>query len=265
MNKNTKSIRPNKNLGQNFLTDPNIINKIINACDFQSSDHVVEIGPGLGALTMHIAPLVRTLHAVEKDKNLYSYLCKDNQRLNTLFYNQDILTFDFSLLPSPIKVVGNIPYAISSPIIEKLIENKEKISQAFIMVQLEFGRRLGGNINTKDYSALTCAVQYYADPKILFKIKNSSFSPKPKVESCFIRIDFKKNIYPKTKNEKLFLSIIKKAFQQRRKQIQNALASLTDKTDIKNLLQSLSIDPQTRAENLSVNDFIKISNAIDQK
>ncbi|MCX5681337.1 MAG: 16S rRNA (adenine(1518)-N(6)/adenine(1519)-N(6))-dimethyltransferase RsmA [Candidatus Omnitrophica bacterium] len=263
MNKNQQTIiRPKKSLGQHFLKDANTIDKIIRACNLQPSDNVLEIGPGLGALTEKIAPSVKTLYAVEKDRNLYSHLCENISRPNTTFDNQDFLAFNFLRVPSPVKVIGNLPYNISSPIIEKLIENRRRISKIFITVQLEFGKRLDANIGTKDYSALTCAIQYYANAKILFKIKNTCFFPAPKVESCFIQLDFKNDIDLKAKAEKIFLSLVRGAFQQRRKQIKNALASFAKQCNIKELLESLSINPESRAENLSVADFVKISNTL---
>jgi 16S rRNA (adenine1518-N6/adenine1519-N6)-dimethyltransferase len=260
--KNT-AIRPKKNLGQNFLKDLNIIDKIIHACDLKPGDSVLEIGPGLGALTERIAPLVHSLYAIEKDRNLYSHLCQNTfYPPHVKFFNQDILAFDFSTLSSPVKVIGNLPYNISSPIIGKLVQSRNKISEIFITVQLEFGQRLDAKINTKDYSALTCAIQYYATSKILFTIKRSSFFPAPKVESAFVQIKFKKTINPKATNEKFLFTLIKTAFQQRRKQIKNALAPLSKQWDINELLKSLSINPEARAENLTITDFVKISNIL---
>jgi len=257
--------KPRKNLGQNFLSDVNIINKIINACELQPDETVLEIGPGFGALTKKIAPAVKRFFAVEKDRALYDYLSKNILEKNTVFHHQDFLGYDFSYLTPPIKIIGNLPYNISSPIIEKLIQNRDKISDIFIMVQLEFGKRLAAAPGGKDYSALSCAIQYYATPKILFKIKNTCFSPAPKVESCFMKINFRRDINPKAIDEQLFLKLIKGAFQQRRKQLQNALAVFMPKADIKQLLKSLAIDPQARAENLSVSDYVKIANALSHQ
>jgi len=262
MKKNKSVIhKPRKSLGQNFLNDANIVNKIINACTLRLEETVLEIGPGLGALTAKIAPAVKYLHAVEKDKNLYDYLSKNITEKNTTFHCQDFLAYDFSRLTSPVKIIGNLPYNISSPIIEKLIQNREKISDIFIMVQSEFGKRLTAKAGSHDYSALSCVIQYYAESKILFKIKNSCFSPAPKVESCFVKIVFRKPTHPQTANEQLLLRLIKTAFQQRRKQLQNSLASFLPKNDLQKLLEKIGIDPCARAENLSVGDYIKITDA----
>ncbi len=263
MNNNKRLVhKPRKSLGQNFLHDPHVIHKIITACQLQRDETVLEIGPGLGALTEKIAPAVKCFHAVEKDHDLYAHLTKNILSANSTLYHQDFLDFNFSKLPPPLKIIGNLPYNISSPIIEKLIQNRAKISDVFITVQLEFGKRLVATPGSKDYSALSCVIQYFAEPKMLFKIKNTSFSPAPKVESCFVKIHFKDMPSPQAIDEKIFLRLIKMAFQQRRKQLQNALATLTTKSDLKELLADLAIDPQARAENLSVSDYVQIANAL---
>lgn len=254
--------KPRKNLGQNFLIDQNIINKIIDVCQFQKEETVLEIGPGLGALTKKIAPAVKYLYAIEKDRDLHGHLSENIQEDNVLLKNQDFLAYDFTPLTAPIKVVGNLPYNISSPIIEKLIQHRDRISDIFIMVQLEFGKRLAATVGSSDYSALSCVIQYYAEPKILFKIKNTCFSPAPKVESCFVKITFRNPLYPQAANEQMLLRLIKTAFQQRRKQLQNALAGFMPKDDIQRLLKNLAINPCLRAENLSVSDYIKIADAL---
>lgn len=254
--------KPRKHLGQNFLNDQHIIRKIIDACHLKSDETVLEIGPGLGALTQHIALGVKCFHAVEKDKDLCDHLRENITSSNTTFHCQDVLGFDLARLPSPVKVIGNLPYNISSPIMEKLIQNRGRISEIFITVQFEFGKRLAAEPGSKDYSALSCVIQYYAKPKILFKIKNTCFSPAPKVESCFVRIQFKSAPDPQALDEKLFLRLVKGAFQQRRKQIQNSLAAFIPKSDMKQLFEALSIDPQARAEDLSVADYVRIANAI---
>lgn len=255
-------LHPRKNLGQNFLKDVNTVDKIIHSCGLQPSDDVLEIGPGLGALTTKIAPLVHGLYAVEKDRTLFTYLCQNITDPHVKIFNQDFLGFDFSAIPLPIKIIGNLPYNISSPIIEKLVQNREKISEIFITVQLEFAQRLTAQTSTKDYSALTCAIQYYATPRILFTIKRSSFSPIPKVESAFVQIKFKKDLSLKAADEKFLFKVIKAAFQQRRKQLKNALATIIDENEIEKVFHSLSLDPKARAENLTIGDFVKIANAV---
>ena len=263
-NKTFSPITPRKNLGQNFLRDTNIVRKIIDACDLRLSDNVVEIGPGLGILTKEIAPRVSRLQAVEKDKRLAKQLQEDPLLGSASIINGDILGFDFARVAPPVKVIGNLPYSISSPIIEKLIENREYISEAFIMVQLEFGQRLVAQAGTKDYSALSCTSQYYARSEILFRIKNTAFFPIPKVESCFIRMRFKDVLDPCANDEKLFRHIVKTVFQQRRKKLMNSLAFLAPKTTLQEILHEACIDPSQRAENLSIGDYVRISNIAEK-
>ena len=258
--KSKNSIRPKKHLGQNFLIDSNIVNKIILACDLKETDCVLEVGPGLGALTKEIAPNVKALVAIEKDHSLIEKLSQKNFGSHVKFYNDDILKFNFLKLKKGIKFIGNLPYYISSPIIEKLIKNSNRISSAFITVQLEFANRLVAKPNTKEYGSLTCFVQYYATPTLLFKIKNSCFRPIPKVQSAFIRLDFKKIPSPKAENEELFFKTIRRAFQQRRKTILNSLSTKYKKPQIEDVLKKCNIDPKSRAENLTLDNFVNIAN-----
>lgn len=260
----TRSITPRKNLGQNFLRDANIVRKIITFCNLSVNDHILEIGPGLGVLTKEIVPRVKSLHAVEKDKRLAEKLQEDPSLSAATIHNADILGFDFSAFPSPVKVIGNLPYNISSPIIEKLIENRHRISETLIMVQLEFGKRLVATPREKDYSALSCVMHYYATSAILFTIKNSAFFPVPKVESCFLRIRFKDASDLSAKNEKLFRHIIKTAFQQRRKKLINSLASIAPKDRLEHMFQAASVCSSKRAEELSTSDYVAISNAMER-
>ncbi|MDP8265098.1 MAG: 16S rRNA (adenine(1518)-N(6)/adenine(1519)-N(6))-dimethyltransferase RsmA [Candidatus Aceula lacicola] len=254
------SIRPKKRLGQNFLTDLNVVDKIILACDLKKTDCVLEVGSGLGALTKKIAPNVKMLVAIEKDHSLIEELSKKSFGPHVTLCNDDILKFDFLKLNKEIKLIGNLPYYISSPIIEKLIENSNRISSAFITVQLEFANRLVAKPNTKEYGSLTCFVQYHATPTLLFKIKNSCFRPIPKVQSAFVRLDFKKNPSPKAKNEDLLFETIRRAFQQRRKTILNSLSTKYKKSQIENVLKNCNINPKSRAENLTLDNFVSIAN-----
>ncbi|HOD12207.1 MAG TPA: 16S rRNA (adenine(1518)-N(6)/adenine(1519)-N(6))-dimethyltransferase RsmA [Candidatus Omnitrophota bacterium] len=258
-------IIPRKNLGQNFLQDKNIIRKIIDACCLKPSDHVLEVGPGLGALTQQIAPKVQSFCAIEKDKRLADQLRQDPCLRSALIINEDILDFCFPSSIPRVKIIGNLPYNISSPIIERFIENRTHIHEAFVMVQKEFGMRLIATAGEEDYSALSCAVQYYAHPEILFKIKNTAFIPAPKVESVFLKISFRSDIHPCAKNETLFRYIIRIAFQQRRKKLINALGVLAPKSDLDMILKKARIDRSQRAENLSTNDYVTLSNVVEEE
>ncbi|MDP8266713.1 MAG: 16S rRNA (adenine(1518)-N(6)/adenine(1519)-N(6))-dimethyltransferase RsmA [Candidatus Aceula meridiana] len=259
MKKLSSAIKPKKRFGQNFLINPHIVNKIILACDLKSSDSIVEIGPGKGALTGHIAPKVKNLFAIEKDKVLAKELSGNLENKNITFYNADFLKFNLESLGKRLKVVGNIPYYISSPIIEKIINNRNFIDSAFIMVQLEFGKRLVASPHSKDYGSLSCFIQYYYKPSLLFKIKNTSFYPHPKVQSCFMRLDPVEDSSLKAKDEKLLFQIIRQAFQQRRKTLRNSLAALLKIRNSQDVFEKLNIDPRLRAENLFLKDFIRIA------
>ncbi|MDD3374953.1 MAG: 16S rRNA (adenine(1518)-N(6)/adenine(1519)-N(6))-dimethyltransferase RsmA [Candidatus Omnitrophica bacterium] len=262
--KTKKPIHPKKYLGQNFLIDPNIINKIISASNLKSTDCVLEVGPGLGALTRKIAPEVKALIGVEKDRTLAEELSKKISDSHVKIYNDDILTFDFLKLNKKIKLIGNLPYYISSSIIEKLIENSQHISSAFITVQLEFAKRLIAKPGNKEYGSLTCFMQYHCEPRLLFKIKNSCFKPIPKVESAFVCLNFEKASPIKAENEDLLFKTIRQTFQQRRKTILNSLPNEYNKSQIKTILEKCNVSPTSRAENLTLNDFINISNYFNQ-
>lgn len=275
--------RPKKDLGQNFLTDIRIQQKIIQSCDLKSDDEVVEIGPGQGVLSRLIAPQVKQLICIETDHDLIGPLRVDlmknrhparpaASRLKTWageataegsvqVIHADFLKWDMGHLPEGIKVIGNIPYYISTPIIEKLIQNRSKISTAFLTVQLEFGQRLIAKPGGKDYGSLSCFAQYYADIKMLFKIKNTCFKPAPKVDSCFLKLLLR----PQQEgaiNEEFLFKLVQTAFQQRRKNIVNSLKGLVAREKLETSLKNLSINPNARAENLTLSNYINLSNIL---
>jgi len=253
--------RPKKSLGQNFIADKHIQQKIIQACDLKSEDVVVEIGPGQGALTKLIAREVKGLICVETDRDLIEPL-RSIMPSNVEIVHADFLKWDMKDLPEGIKVIGNIPYYISTPIIEKLIESRGKISVVFLTVQLEFGERLTAKPGGKDYGSLSCFAQFYADIKMLFKIKNTCFKPAPKVGSCFLQLTMKpQNKMPACDEEYLF-KLIQTAFQQRRKNIVNTLKGMVGKERLEASLQSLGISPNARPENLSLSNYIALSNKL---
>lgn len=200
---------PKKSLGQNFLIDQRIRDKIIQSCQFKPTDTVLEIGPGKGVLSKSIVPLVRHLILVEKDRELFDYLKGEFTGQTVDLVRSDILKYPFPVLPQKILLVGNIPYNISTPILEYAILNRSKIKSFFMTVQFEFGQRLCAKPGTKDYGALTCFAQFYADARLLFKIKNTCFSPAPKVQSCFVRLDFLDQPRYMVDNEEKFLLFVK--------------------------------------------------------
>jgi len=257
--------KPKKRLGQNFLFDRNIQKKIIGACDFKPSDIVLEIGSGRGELTECIAGKVAFVYALEIDSILCNFLeARLESFTNIKIIHHDVLKLDFKktfqAIKNKIKVIGNIPYYISSPILEYLLKFKNKISVIFIAVQKEFARRIIAVPGSKTYGAFSCFIQYYFEPKILFCIKKTSFSPQPKVDSCLIRFKIRPKAGVKVKDEELFFKIIRAAFGKRRKTLRNSLANIVLKKDLERFFNKFGIDRNIRPENLSLKDFANLSN-----
>lgn len=256
---------PKKQLGQVFLTDPNITRKIIAACRLKPEETVVEIGPGEGVLTKEIAPRVHKLIAIETDRQLSERLRTEFPADRVEMIHADFLKFDMDTLPSPVKIVGNLPYYISTPIISKVLLRRGQVSEFLCMVQLEYGRRLAAKPGTKDYGSFSCFAQYYAGVEMLFTIKNTCFRPVPKVHSCFLRFEIRKRPLFKAENEVLLFNLIRSGFQQRRKTVLNAFSSLYKKETLLEAFRSLDIDPGSRAENLGLKEFAGIANVLNSK
>ncbi len=246
-----------KKWGQNFLVDNNLLEKIINNIKIDSNENVLEIGPGQGALSEKLVGICNELHMVEIDRDLIAILKQHNKLSQAEIINQDILKIDLPTLDieNPV-VVGNIPYNITSPIVFWLIKHLASWNRAYLMVQKELAQRLTAKIGTKDYSRLTVMTSLYFDIKICFLISPNVFLPKPKVQSAFIEIIKKENSSHHNINLKSFDQVVRMAFNQRRKMLRNSLSSLN--IDIKNC----GIDFTERPEQLSVEDFIEISNNI---
>ncbi len=253
---------PKKSLGQNFLVHPGIVRRIIEACDLQPTDIVLEIGPGKGALTYLLSDHVKHVIAIEKDNQLAQQLKESFEGTNVDVIHADILKYPFKDLPDNVKIVGNLPYNIATPIIEKVLKHREQFHAFYMTVQLEYGQRITAQPNTKSYGSFSCFVQYYANPKILFKIKNSAFQPIPKVQSCFLRLDLPKKLKYKVNDERFLFTVIRASFGQRRKTIENSLSGILEKKKVSAILETLKIDPKLRAENLTLKDYIHISNTI---
>jgi 16S rRNA (adenine1518-N6/adenine1519-N6)-dimethyltransferase len=260
-------IKPKKSLGQNFLIDRNIQRKIICACNLSKEDIVLEIGSGRGDLTAQLAQRAKKVYALEIDQRLYPFL---QQALgvydNCQIIKNDILKFNISKflqdnrIRKKIKVIGNIPYYISSPIIEHLIGYRQVIDTAFITVQKEFGRRAKASAGSKEYGSFSCFVQYYCACKILFEIKRNSFKPAPNVDSCFLSLEFREKPPVLIKNEEALFKLIRTAFNQRRKTLRNSLDGLVPQDKLKDFLQGESIDKNARPEELSLEQFASLIN-----
>lgn len=260
-------IKPKKGLGQNFLTDKNIQRKLIASYNPEAGDSVLEIGAGYGDLTKLIAGKADYVYALEIDSELCRTL-RDNTKgySNIKIINQDILRFDlkkyFKDLKTKIKVVGNIPYYITSPIIEHLLKYRDKIETIFITVQKEFARRIAANAGSKEYGSFSCFVQYYSIPKIIFFIKKNSFRPVPKVDSCLLKLEIREAPAVKVNDEKLFFKVIRAGFNKRRKTLRNSLEGIVPLQKISEFLKENDIDINIRPEDLTLNDFAHLINSL---
>jgi len=273
--KKRHGLRLKKGLGQHILKNRDMIDEIIARAGFSASDHVIEVGPGLGALTLPMARCVHHIYAVEKDPHLAWMLAKHLSRegiLNVSLVIQDILEVDFSEFPPPsggkVGVIGNLPYHISSPFLEKLIENREQVSRAVLMFQREVARRLIASPRTKEYGALSVLIQYHARISPLLEVSREAFYPIPKVDSMVVEIDFERPHPQRTPNEDYFRRIVRSAFSHRRKTLVNSLRASPfswGAADVLKALRECTIDPSERAEALSIDDFLCLSHALREK
>ena len=269
--------RPKKRLGQNFLVDPFISDEIISLSGFSAEDTVLEIGPGKGALTLPLAGKVKHVVAVEKDGQLVDWL---NDRLheeglnNVTLLHEDILKVDWQTLKKyfdgRIPVIGNLPYNIASPVLEKMCRHSQWMGQAILMFQKEVADRLTALSGGKTYGALTLLVQYHAKAISVLKVLKGSFFPVPKVDSMVVSLDFEKPYPQRTVQEAVFKKVVKGAFAHRRKTIINSLrGALQDQTreSLLTALAACGIDPGKRAEVLDMADFLRLSStlAIDNR
>ena len=250
---------PKRSLGQNFLVNPRIQERIIEACALEKNDVVLEIGPGKGVLTRPLADRVKKVLAIEKDNFLAPQLEKEFAGTNVTIEHADILKYPFEQLPAPMKVVGNLPYNIATPIIEKVLAFRHKFSVFYMTVQLEYGNRIVARPHSKEYGSLSCFVQYYAEVKKLFKIPPSAFRPAPKVDSCFLSLRVRPEPARKARDEEFLFRLIRACFSQRRKTIRNSLAVVYGREDTEKLLAELHIDPRLRAEDLSLEDYVRLA------
>ncbi len=265
-------IKPRKSLGQTFLEDPAIIEKIITHAGFDKKDVVIEIGPGLGALTIPTLPYIRHLVAIEKDLLLINLLKERlslKQREKITFIPGDVLKVDFKEIYNnvrqKIRIIGNLPYNISSPFLEKLIINRKYIKNAILMFQYEFAKRLTALPKNKDYGALSLISQYYAKISPLINVKRDAFYPKPRVDSMVLKIDFTEPYPFQEENEVMFRKTVKAAFTCRRKTILNSLERgmlSVPREIIASALTKCLIDPKRRAETLTIDEYIHLSSAL---
>ena len=252
-----------KRFGQNFLTDQGVIASLIEAINPQANQVIVEIGPGLGALTKPLLARIENLHVVEIDRDIVAWMQTEYAKPlyaknNLIVHNVDALKFDFSGLSSQLRVTGNLPYNISTPILFHLLDNISHIVDMHFMLQKEVVERMVATPSTPAYGRLSVMLQYYLAMDYLITVPPGAFVPAPKVESAFVRC-VPHAILPFVANDTvLFYKVVLAAFGQRRKTLRNTLKGLLDDTGFTNL----AINPQLRAENLSVAQFVDISNYV---
>ena len=256
-----------KALGQNFLIDGNILKNISKAGEITKEDLILEIGPGIGTLTEELALNAKKVVAVELDKNLLPILGETLKAYDNIeVVHGDILKLDLKELidnkleGGPIKVVANLPYYITTPIIGKLLEEDFNIHSIIIMVQKEVADRIVATPNSKDYGALSLFINFYSNPEIILKVPKTVFMPQPRVDSAVVKLNIKDEL-PDVDRD-LFFKVVKSAFNKRRKTLLNSLSSGElglEKEIIKNVLKEADIPFNIRAENLNIEDFIKIS------
>ncbi len=267
------NISANKKLGQNFLIDENIVDGIIEKAEVGKQDLVIEIGPGLGTLTKELLKTAGKVICVELDERMINILNERFSNENLYIINDDILKVDLNKLIKEekteeitnVKVVANLPYYITTPIIMKLLEEKLDITSITVMVQKEVAIRLASDENSGDNGAITYAINYYTNPKIVLNVPKESFIPVPEVESSVIKLDILKVPKVEVKSEKMLFNIIKVAFMQKRKTLVNSLTNgkiLNSKDEIENMLMNLDIDLKIRPEKLSLEKFAKISDYV---
>ncbi len=253
------SNRPLKRLGQNFLTSVHIQKKIVAALEITPADVVLEIGPGKGALSEHIiAGKPKAFYAVEVDRRWCDHL--DERFAGRIaILNEDFLELDLKRFGARLKIIGNIPYNITSPIFFKLVEEHAIIHSAVLMVQKEVARRLTAPPGGKDYGILSVVAQSYAAVRYLFEVRRGNFFPRPEVDSAVIRLVFHKTL-DGADNAELFRRIVRHCFNYRRKMLRNSLSRIFDKSIVYSLT---AIDLNLRPEQLTVQDFKELSNELN--
>ncbi|MEC4685863.1 MAG: 16S rRNA (adenine(1518)-N(6)/adenine(1519)-N(6))-dimethyltransferase RsmA [Nitrospirota bacterium] len=249
-----------RKLGQHYLFDTAILKRLIEAADLAPEDTVVEIGPGKGILTLMLSEEAREVVAIELDPYLCEHLKKKVSAIRNInLFCVDALKYPYHTLP-PFKVVANIPYYITTPIIFRLLAHRDRLISATLTVQKEVAERIVAPPGGKDYGVLSLMVQYYADTNIAFFIPKEAFKPPPKVDSAVVHLRILAEPRISVPDERLFFRVIKTAFSQRRKTLSNSLKPLAE--DIKDILSAAGIDPRRRPETLSMEEFAGIAEAI---
>lgn len=259
--------RFSKSLGQNFLIDKNFVDKIVDGADI-SGKNVIEVGPGIGTISYEMAKTCKKLVLIEVDETLIPILHENMSDFdNVTIINQDILKTDLKEIQDKyfdgesFEFVSNLPYYITTPIIEKIFEEDLDCKSMTIMVQKEVADRMLATEKDKDYSSLSVFVKYYSDAKLLTKVPKSVFMPQPKIDSAVLRLDLR--IYDEDVDKEKLFALVRAGFLKRRKTILNSLSAVAEKEDLKKVFEKTGLKENLRAENLSLDDFIKIANELE--
>ena len=262
-----------KKFGQNFLIDGRVLDKIIASADITKEDFVLEIGPGIGTMTQYLAEAAGRVLAVEIDKMLIPILEETLQEYdNVEVINADVLKLDLNRILEeknggrPVRIVANLPYYITTPIIMSLLEDHVPVESITVMVQKEVAERMQAGPGTKDYGALSLAVQYYCEPYIAANVPPNCFMPRPKVGSAVIRLTRHKNPPVETSDEQLMFRLIRASFNQRRKTLANGLNNFPElhytKEEIQKAIEELGVSPSVRGEALTLQQFARLADIL---
>ena len=268
MTGNSGTHRARKRFGQNFLNDTYVIQRIIDHIAISVTDHIVEIGPGLGALTRPLLQRCAQLDVIEIDSDLANKLKlianhpTETTQAKLIVHEADAMKFDLSqLLPKPLRIVGNLPYNISTPLLFHLFKYLPDIKDCHLMLQTEVAQRLAAQPGSKTYGRLSVMAQYYCDVELLFNVDSHSFNPRPKVSSTILQLKPRPQNLLHAYDEQLLADIVRQAFSQRRKYLSNVLKAFVSAAE----LTELQLKPQLRVEHLTVKDFVKICNFVSHR
>lgn len=254
-----------KRFGQNFLHDQGIIDRIVQSINPQASDHIVEIGPGQGALTRPLAASGARLDCVELDRDLAAFLQTNvGKQANVTIHQQDILKFDLASVQHDsrrLRIIGNLPYNISTPVLFYLLQQHSHIQDMVFMLQLEVVNRMAAQVGDKNYGRLGLMLQYYCEVEPLFNVPSAAFTPRPKVSSAIVRLIPHQTMPIQAKDPECLQVVIRTAFNQRRKTLKNSLKAIISET----VLTTLPLDVSMRPENLTLADYVLISDALTEQ
>jgi 16S rRNA (adenine1518-N6/adenine1519-N6)-dimethyltransferase len=256
-----------KSLGQNFLIDQSVLDDIIKGAEVNNEDFIIEIGPGVGTLTRELLKLAKNVCAIELDSDLIPILMEELKDFDNLeIINKDALKINFNEImgdEKSVKVVANLPYYVTTPIISKLLNEQFNFKSLTIMIQREVGERIAAKPNTKEYGSLSILVQYYCEAQIIRRVSPNSFIPKPKVDSIVITLNKLNEPKVKVKDRDLFFKIVRSSFNMRRKTLWNSLKALKLSAELmETAFKDANIDSKRRGETLSIEEFGKLSDCI---